>query len=733
MVETYVITEFYLPKAAALLSMIGSSVIMGEVYQDHVTAASGRKLPAVSQILLSMSFGDLWFGLAFLLGTWVAPEDPPNSYLQGTNHGTDGTCAFQGFILQFGYMASLLFSASLAVVYLLQTRYQWRPERLLVGHKLLVTIIVLWTVCLLSAVIPLCLDMYHWAGPLCWITAPSAEDCLLTDEVETIECQEGRDVTFFVFSLQVIPVWLCIILDSIIMTMIYRTARSLERKAQQSHDKHQGHRDTNVDSTTGNPSGDVSERILEDPGMVNVDQTQHTSSTRAPPLDDVEGQQSTTGVSRTSTKLSTRSSHSRKRSRIVATQGMWYITGFFLTYGLATISIIVFITGGWNPQLDRASYFFLALQGLWNFLIFSRGRKKMKTRIGAALKRWTWDTSCCFCWSRPCPFMHWFLPPSSPSTSPESLVGALPTQQLDDQNLVTSHVHKHKHNSHKSQTAQHQCNHTQKSSVNNLTLAPIDENEVAQFDLEPDMTRDEGKGSEHSLRKGGIVKKISGFWIAAKSTLVSELGASEISSGSSNDDCSSSHSSADDERPSDKPPSTPARATSDRDIMHSAPPIKPLRLVSNKAIGVKESGPPSKPIRFVSEVSICEKEELDERPAKPVRFVSERSGLCGFDNDTHQNDDFAPSKPIRFESEASVVEHEDYPTRRIRVASEGPSDNSLCATHPEQRMPQAGTYLEVGNPPPWGECNTRGSAAGEKAPSRPVRVVSEIDPIRDDS
>ena len=60
MVETYVVTEFYLPKVAAMLSMMGSSIILGEVIQDM---KSSRGASAISQILLSMSIGDILFSL----------------------------------------------------------------------------------------------------------------------------------------------------------------------------------------------------------------------------------------------------------------------------------------------------------------------------------------------------------------------------------------------------------------------------------------------------------------------------------------------------------------------------------------------------------------------------------------------------------------------------------------------------------------------------------------------
>jgi hypothetical protein len=636
MVPTHVITEFYMPKVAAALSMFASSVIICEVYQDFTADTA----TAVSRILLSMSIGDLLFSLGWILGTWAVPKDLPDNsfsctngtqelpYLDGTNHvtnwtrdsliylngtnlGTRGTCPFQGFIIQMGLMASLLFSASLAVVYLLQTTYQWRPERLLAGVQLNVTIGVLWTVCLISAVIPLCLDMYRWAGPLCWISAPA------TGEVDTIECQEGPATTL-VFSLHVIPVWSCIILDSIIMAVIYRKVRLVDQKAQQPHrsrsrpmgaacgrdivnrackpmqidrirfdappsrpvqlvNKESVYAtEAKMDEMTIKPISHMIGRSVPDadgssgsealPFSVCSAMTAHpilfplqleaggddlpsnrsmlytsTESGTHGKDDIVLGKQ--TGYDSEEEKLeecSTRScrlvsdvcdvtnvmdsqyqQHGRpfddipapnragitpgdpeevdgemtapeerhtpwldregRRSRIVATQGMCYIGGFLITYGLASMCVVfVLIDKKWQPQLDRASYFFLALQGLWNFLVFSRGRTTMKTQLGAKLKKCIWDTPWCCYWL--CPCICVCRRPSSPASS-------------------------------------------------------MVEDNVQELDHQPEVTTDENRGTRSH---GGILRSLlSSFVIAVKESMVGEQGAKDISRCSSDDTRSS--------------------------------------------------------------------------------------------------------------------------------------------------------------------------------------------------
>ena len=94
---------------------------------------------------------------------------------------------------------------------------------------------------------------------------------------------------------------------------------------------------------------------------------------------------------------STGTRKSRKRSRIVAVQGLWYITGFFFSYIVGTVAVVIYQTSGtWIIPLFQAGYFFLALQGAWNFVVFSKGRREMKTWIGGKVKTLIWGSCCCF-------------------------------------------------------------------------------------------------------------------------------------------------------------------------------------------------------------------------------------------------------------------------------------------------------------------------------------------------
>ncbi|CAB9503176.1 expressed unknown protein [Seminavis robusta] len=558
----------YLPKAGALLSLLGSGLIIAEVIQDsRQRGASGNiryvafgSVGAVSQVLLSMSAGDILFSLGWFLASWAV-------------RWSKAICVFQGFMIQLGYMASLLSNASLAVVYLLMIHYSWHQRR--IQTKIPCMMLILWSFCLSAALVPLALDMYHDAGPTCWIAA-----------------QDGTlDSSFLVFSLQLVPIWSCIILDSVIMFLIFRKTRLLEAQVehadhyQESLDLHtetendhpamtatgtcnivpnskkqidlsflpdvnanhlggseclgdsESHHgvfsfveftpfdpypmlfpyqdeaggcemntsrsmfiSSIVSHTSGahDPREDQEEHVedyripLEEQVSVQLEE-QHpeTAITREPPqgkrvtsnqsdnnIHHIEPctniySASTSECSADSTPNSNRP-RSHKRSQIVAQQGMWYIAGFFMTYGIVTISVLVFlISGEWNEPLDHASYFFLSCQGVFNFLVFSHGRRQMKTWLGAKLKSWIWK-SASYCRSVCHLLKQLTLCPSLSSELEQS------TQNHAQRRNITQHeVFNNESPNSKSTPA--------------TTLARIDEEAGQQQTLQPPISGEEGR------------------------------------------------------------------------------------------------------------------------------------------------------------------------------------------------------------------------------------------------
>ena len=344
--------------------------------------------------------------------------------------------------------------------------------------------IVIWVVSFLLAVIPLATNMYHDVGPNCWL-APPPSDLPQCQEAESFanspECGDRQDVTNFLLAMQVLPTWICIIVDACIMYVIYKNTQQLETETKnniqtssffgqaQQQQPHQGEevevRGPEGESTISAIRADVSGETGHDENRLPTARSFFGYQSSACQNDDTEQEETPVesvqdkpvkkysawrpvweetaaegGSSRTfddfgrivhselepetsatlpkeavpagglSTSKSTRSTKSEfsgansthttrsgKRSRIVAIQGLWYIAGFFFSYAVGSLAVLVYqASGTWIDGLFQAGYFFLALQGAWNFVVFSKGRRQMKTWIGGKVKTLIWGSCCCF-------------------------------------------------------------------------------------------------------------------------------------------------------------------------------------------------------------------------------------------------------------------------------------------------------------------------------------------------
>ena len=187
---------------------------------------------------------------------------------------------------------------------------------------------------------------------------------------------DGRSPPWMVM-LHLLPIWICILLDSTVFVLIYRTMKRLEQNISKS-----------VTSTTTNTStlSPTSEEQEEEECHEAGD---HISSDGSSDLENG------------ATALPDLSVSMNRRSRVAAVQGMWYIGGFLLTFGPQTLNVFIFfVTGKFIAPVYRMSYFFFALQGVWNFLIFSRGKREMKTWVGKRAKGLVWGGLCCHFYQR---------------------------------------------------------------------------------------------------------------------------------------------------------------------------------------------------------------------------------------------------------------------------------------------------------------------------------------------
>ncbi|CAB9506996.1 expressed unknown protein [Seminavis robusta] len=335
------LANVYVPKVAAFLSLVSSHVIIREVLLD--AKQSSRSTPPIAKALLAISLSDVVFSIGWFLTTWPSPRDL--DYLQGTNVGTIGTCTAQGFFLQLGLVASLSFNLTLATFYLLIVKYSYRNCHLQKLER--------WIypgcgiLALVTAVVPLPLQGYNNALEACWI-APHPFNCEFGPEDPP--CTRGHHAALLVVALMILPVFLVIVTTASIMISIYCADRKLEQR---------NSRYLFTSSTTA---------------TITASNTPSTMPRRL-----------SSGVSTTS-----QANLDRRRSQLLAQQGIYYVAAFLCAYIPALLtgiipSILVSLIGS----------SLLALQGFFNLLVFMRKNRVMQTPEGKLANRVLY---CCLCW-----------------------------------------------------------------------------------------------------------------------------------------------------------------------------------------------------------------------------------------------------------------------------------------------------------------------------------------------
>jgi hypothetical protein len=390
--------EALVPKFGAALSLFGSSMILYELYLDW--RQGNARDGATSRILVSISVADIIFSMGFFLSTWPAPSDL--TYIR-FNVGNQATCTFQGFIVQLGYVASPLFNVALALCFLLRIRYRWTDFRLRRLEPW--TQGYIWAFALTCAIYPIPLGLYNNSWEICWIE-PYPMDCL--DSVrygDEADCTRGDNAWIHALVFQVFP-WVCILCALISMGMIYATVRQVEHR----NARYAGYAYSS--SAASDESQNATTSVAKKTRLSNIMASLLLRSA-APPPTAVEAPVNTCSQQQRggeainppsseqpmTPQRPRRNKANHQRSDKVATQAMWYIAAFFATYILDFISAISwYIHDSYWFWLDIFAYFFLPLQGFFNFCVFIRTRK-MKSRLGQFARK----VLCCLegsnCWS----------------------------------------------------------------------------------------------------------------------------------------------------------------------------------------------------------------------------------------------------------------------------------------------------------------------------------------------
>jgi hypothetical protein len=79
---------------------------------------------------------------------------------------------------------------------------------------------------------------------------------------------------------------------------------------------------------------------------------------------------------------------SRAKSKLVASQALWYIAVFFITFTGDAVSVVLYYVGDhWFYYLDLFAYTILPAQGFLNFLVFLRRKEVMYSRYGKVVRQ----------------------------------------------------------------------------------------------------------------------------------------------------------------------------------------------------------------------------------------------------------------------------------------------------------------------------------------------------------
>ena len=298
----------------------------------------------------------------------------------GEKYGSEATCTLQAVMLQFGGTASVLFGTALAIVFLLLTRTHSREAHAASSRMEKTLQLVVWIVSVVSALIFIPFDLYHPAGPICHVSE-QIEVCDNEDPDHCWYVYSGNSGPAFNILLENIPVVLavflpvvvCVLMNIVIIGFIYVHMRKIEARIKETSQSRRL-------SMTTRQSVTARETTLDQSSKVAVSD-----------VDAVNGSEGSETDGGEETFVSSESQQQRRRSIMVAKQGIWYIVGFFGTFGLSFVSGTYYVINDEsNKALENWSYFFLALQGFWNFIIFSR-RRDMKTSAGIKARVYVWN------------------------------------------------------------------------------------------------------------------------------------------------------------------------------------------------------------------------------------------------------------------------------------------------------------------------------------------------------
>lgn len=315
-----------IPHITGGLSLFGSSSILYDIW-------SNRRLKLQRpyyRILLGMCVIDMITSISLGLSTWPVPRDEVGVY---GNVGNTQTCTAQGFFSQL-ILGSPLYNCMLATYYLLLGKFHFTEEQIAKRFERYMHFAALLpTVGIALAGLPL--TLYNNANLWCWIAAwPPGSESFNGHESEEIECLRGHGSWLYRWVFFYAPIWLIIVVVTIMMTVLTISIRSEERKSI------------------------VMVRALQEQAKENrtdMESNGDPSHENGMPFSQVEV-------------------FNLERSRRMFHQATFYVLVFYLTWWAPTINRLIQMTTGDSYYFFMvATAIFAPLQGFFNFIVYRHG------------------------------------------------------------------------------------------------------------------------------------------------------------------------------------------------------------------------------------------------------------------------------------------------------------------------------------------------------------------------
>lgn len=187
-----------------------------------------------------------------------------------------------------------LYNCSLALYYLLVIKFNWTNAKLVKIERYVHGLIITFTVGTSIAGLPL--TMYNEVHAVCWVIGYPSECGNSSWKYSDVPCERGDWAWLFGIILFYGPLWLCVLLTIIAMTMIYIQVRNTFRK----NDKYRFQGNVRRPSVMNNNRTSMNNNGLGGPSGVTTDSAPSNSQTTNHRSLNAAGQQMSSRMSRIS-------------------------------------------------------------------------------------------------------------------------------------------------------------------------------------------------------------------------------------------------------------------------------------------------------------------------------------------------------------------------------------------------------------------------------------------------